>query len=551
MDQQIRSIDGSLWKKMLLGAACGLEADEQKLNAMNVFPVADGDTGTNMRMTLEGGLARLEGEEQSIGRCMDGFARGVMLSARGNSGVILSQIFAGIRDGLTGHDTVTVEQLAAAFERGVETAYAAVQNPTEGTILTVYRQSVRYARARVDDHSDLEAFLQLLVQEGQNALEETTRQLPALEQAGVVDSGGAGWVSIVTGMATALGDGRSVPTLSRGQASRQIDLDQFTRDSILEFGYCTEVILRLTTAKVDPDDPTLLDVIKVQLVQMGGESLVAYRQGDLIKIHVHTFTPGQVMAMLHQYGEFLTVKVENMSLDHTGYRETQQQAPAEPPKEYAVVAVVAGVGAQAAFRARGADAIVEGGQTNNPSITELLEAFDSCHAEHILVLPNNKNVILAAQQAAKLYEKARVHVIETESVAQGYSTLSVITPGLPSVDALVDSARRAAQSVLAGEVTQAVREAFLPDGESLLGRYLGLSQGQFLALEDTPDQALTVMLHAMKAEDYEIITLFAGEAVSPDRLQAVEAALTEAYPDALVEIVPGGQPVYDYIVGLE
>jgi len=541
-----QTIDAGLFAKMLLGGAQLLAAHKDELNALNVFPVADGDTGTNMLCTIEGGLAQAANENgEDLGAFFKRFSRGVLLSARGNSGVILSQIFAGINEILASHERVDAITLADAYRQGIERSYAAVQNPTEGTILTVFRESTEYAAREMAEGSSLEDFFRLHIEEARRSLQNTKLLLPALADADVVDSGAAGYLYIAEGMYLAL-DGKEISyELTNSPAQSAVaDIDRFTRDSVLEYGYCTEFLLRLTTSKVDSDRFEIARVVSL-LTELGGESIVAYKQDDIVKVHVHTFSPGDVLAKMQSFGEFLTVKIENMNLGHT--EETKEQ----PKKDFAVVAVAQGDGIAALFCQMGADEIVSGGQSANPSIEDLLAAFEKCHAKNIIVLPNNKNVILAAKQAAELYADATVHVISTKSIAQGYSALSVITPAFKDIDALVASAQRAAEDVIDGEITRAVRDAAVDGKEIRIGDYIAISGGNIVAVSKTPEDALLSMLENAKIDLCEIITLFVGEGVSKEQRVALTEQLNERYDDFEIIVYEGGQDVYDYLVAVE
>ena len=540
------TIDGSCYHRMLLGGAQKLAEHKEELNALNVFPVADGDTGTNMLRTMEGGLTQVDPDEKvPVGDISNSFARGILLGARGNSGVILSQLFAGINQELSGLQSVTAQDLARAYQQGIKKSYAAVQNPTEGTILTVFRESTQYAAEHIDENSTVSDFFRLHIEQARRSLEATKELLSVLAEADVVDSGGAGYVYIAEGMYEAL-CGKKVEFNVTAQKEQPLDIDLFTRDSVLEFGYCTEFLIRLTNAKVNPDAVEIQSVL-ADLEALQGESIVAYKQDDIVKVHVHTFHPGQVMERLHRYGEFLTVKVENMSLGHS---QSEKPAPA-PTKPFCLVAVAAGDGICALFTQMGVDQIVSGGQTANPSIEEFVEAFRRCPSEHIIVLPNNKNILLAAQQAAKLYTDAKVHVVETKNLMQGYSALSVITPGLQDIDALLASANRAAQGVIGGEITAAVRDASI-DGVSIRqGQYMGICDGSIRVASDTAEAAVTELLDTVDMDLCEIITLFVGHSVSDERRVALTEELEDRYPDCEIVVYEGGQDVYDYYLAVE
>lgn len=546
------AVDGRTYARMLLNGAALLEEHAEEINAMNVFPVSDGDTGTNMARTMEGGLAEAgrEGVPESISEASARFTRGALLSARGNSGVILSQIFAGINEKLANCEKATAAELAEAYRNGVSKAYAAVQNPTEGTILTVFRESTETAASKAANGATVEEFLESHIAEGRASLARTKDLLPVLAEAGVVDSGAAGYLYIAEGMFEALCGKETDFVLPGSQEKRQaaVDIDLFTRDSVLEFGYCTEFMLRLTTAKTDPDSFEVGTVTE-QLTALGGESIVAYKTGDIIKIHVHTFTPGKILECAQKYGEFLTVKIENMSLGHS-----ERIKPAKKPdngKKYAVVAVASGEGMAALFREMGADAIVSGGQTSNPSTQDFVRAFGQCAAEDIIVLPNHKNIILAAEQAAKIYEGARVHVVESRSFMQGFGALSVLTPGITDIEALITSARNAAASVEGYQVTRAVRDAEINGAKVKNGEYIAIGDGGIAASAQTANEAVLAMLENADTDMCEIITLFAGADTSAEQRAELTARINELYPDLETVVYESGQEIYDYYVALE
>lgn len=542
-----KRMDGNDYMHMLHGGVAMLAAHTEELNALNVFPVSDGDTGTNMLKTMEGGLAELGKDTiQSIGTVSKLFARGALLGARGNSGVILSQIFAGIQQGLEDCECVNALQFAKAYQNGIAKSYAAVQNPTEGTILTVFRESTEYAAANITEDATIEDFFRLHIEEASRSLAATKEILPVLAEADVVDSGAAGYLCIAEGMYKALsGEELSYAPLE-SKEKKGVNIDLFTRDSVPEYGYCTEFLLRLTNAKVDPDTFDIKRVLSV-LEALGGESIVAYQQEDIVKVHVHTFHPGEVLAGVHAFGEFLTVKVENMTLEHSQTHQPNVQN----EKPFSVVAVATGEGMSALFSQMGADYIISGGQTANPSIEEFVEAFRHCHTDHIIVLPNNKNIILAAQQAAALYQGATVHIVESKNMMQGYSALSVVTPGITDMEALVSSAQRAAQSVTDGEITKAVRDANLDGQKIKRGDYIAISEGKILAVGASAEEAVFQMLNNIDTDLCEIITLFVGKDVSAEKRTWITEQLQERYDQCEVVVYEGGQEIYDYFLAIE
>ncbi len=542
-------LDGKKLKDMLIGGAENIRSNVAEINDLNVFPVPDGDTGTNMTKTFEGGISEISAlDTDSIGGVMDKFAHGILLGARGNSGVILSQIFAGITEALKKYDTVTAKDLADAYKSGIEKSYKSVMNPTEGTILTVFRESTEFASKNINENSTIDDFFKLHIEEAKRSLARTKEILPVLAEADVVDSGAAGYLCIAMGMYLALtGEIKSAVYRfdSADSAAPRLDINRFTRDSVLEFGYCTEFLLRLMSAKVDPDAFDEKIIIKA-LEDMGGESIVAFKTEDIVKVHVHTFNPGAVLAKCQEYGEFLTVKIENMSVGHT---EEQKKKTA---KKFSVLAVATGDGICSLLRDMGADGIISGGQTANPSAEEFIEAFERCEGEYIVVLPNNKNVFLAAKQAAELWDSDRVRIVPTTTLMQGYSALSVITPGITDIDVLVAGAERAAKSVISSEVTCAVRDVTIDGFSVKKGDYIAITDGKITSASATAEEAVMDMLSAVEdMDDYEIITLFTGVGVDSDRRAALTERLEEEYPDHEITVYVGGQEVYDYLIAVE
>ncbi len=545
-----KTINGKSFAQMLVGGASMLTLHAAEVNELNVFPVPDGDTGTNMAKTVEGGLIEVNGQDtESIGQISSRFARGALLGARGNSGVILSQIFAGIAEGLSSCDVADAKTLATAFENGIKKSYAAVQNPTEGTILTVFRESTEYAASKISEGSSVEQFFELHIERARRSLEGTKEILPVLAEADVVDSGGAGYLYIIIGMydvlrGKAVGDSYKPP---REDGIVNVDISAFTRDSVLEFGYCTEFLLRLMSAKTDPDSFDIKSVTNV-LNELGGESVVAYKTDDVIKVHVHTMRPGDILTRMQSFGEFLTVKIENMSLTHTG---EQKSAKKEKKKKFSTLAVTSGDGVAALFTDMGADGIISGGQTNNPSAQEFLDAFENCNAENIIVLPNNKNVFLAAKQASELYSGAAVHIVGTKNLMQGYAALSVINPGISDIDAIVKSAERAAASVVGAEITRAVRDATVCGKFVKAGEYIAITDGKIGAVAKTANDAVLDMLASLDMDEYEIITLFVGRDVGDGMRAELSEKIEAEYPDCTLEVHIGGQEIYDYMVAVE
>ena len=542
-------LDGKTLKDMLIGGAQYIRSNSSEINDLNVFPVPDGDTGTNMTKTLEGGISHIINEDfSSVSALMEKFAEGLLLGARGNSGVILSQIFAGIKDVLAKHDTVNAIALSEAYQGGVSKSYRSVTNPTEGTILTVFRESTEYAAKNMTDGSSIEEFLRLHIEEAHRSLKRTKEILPVLAEADVVDSGAAGYLCIAEGMYSVLTgeyDAQSYKFNSR-DAVQSLDFSRFTRSSEMTYGYCTEFLVRLTDKKTDPDSFSV-DVLVERLTEMGGESIVAYKEGDIVKIHVHTMTPERALYIAHEYGEFLTVKIENMALGHSDTERVKKKE----RKKLGVVAVASGDGICALFEDMGADAIVSGGQTDNPSTEEFIEAFDSVNAEAIIVLPNNKNVMLAANQAAEIYEKSKIYIVPTKTLMEGYSALSIITPGVENVEDMVQSAARVARDMIGSEITRAVRDVTINGKEIKTGDYISITEGEISSVERTPDDALMSMLASIDMDEYEIITVFVGADVDDEARVAMTEKLEAEYPAHEVVVHIGNQQLYDSFVAIE
>ena len=543
-----KTIDGNGYARMLRGGAAVLSEHIEELNALNVFPVQDGDTGTNMSRTIEGGLAQASDQTDDLGAFSKSFSRGVLLSARGNSGVILSQIFAGINESLEEKDSVNASALAEAYKNGITRSYAAVQNPTEGTILTVFRESTEYAAEHLAKDAPIEEFYRLLLDEARRSLAATTQLLPVLAEADVVDSGAAGYLYIAQGMYDALtGEiAPDVPLKPAKEKAQDVNIDLFTRDSKLTFGYCTEFLLRLTTDKVDPDSFEIGTVLSV-LERLKGQSVVAYKAGDIIKVHVHTFTPGLILDSMQRYGEFLTVKIENMQLGHSEEEPVRKK----PTKPYSVVAVANGAGMCELFKSLGADEVISGGQSFNPSTQDFLGAFDRCEGKTILVLPNNKNIFLAAKQAAEMYERADVRIVETENLMQGYGALNLITPGISDMDALTDNLRRGAKTVQCCEVTRAVRDALVDGHDIKTGQYLAILDGRIACVADTPEDAALGMAQNADLDLSEIMTVFTGRDASEENSRTLCDRLSESCPDLEIKRLSGGQDIYDYLIAIE
>ena len=546
------TIDGQTLKRMLYCGREKMAAREEEINALNVFPVPDGDTGSNMLKTLEmGWQAIATSESNSAAEIMMAFANGAVYSARGNSGVILSQIFRGIAKGLQGKAEVTAADLSVACAEGVKASYSAVVKPVEGTILTVFRMA-----AGVPATQSVEEWLTEHIRVASDALRQTPDMLPALKDANVVDSGGAGYLYFAEGMLEGLtGEEIAFADVDAPQAEsmqKQADFSAFTRDSVLDFGYCTEFFLRLQSAKVDVEN--FDDAPLKSFLEGVGDSLVYVRMDDLVKVHVHTKTPGQVFNECQKYGEFLSVKVENMSLQH---EETMQQSPKKqmPKKHLATVAVAMSDGMKTLFEERGADAVILGGAKDNPSTGAFLESFRSLNADCIVVLPNNSNIRLAAESAAQEYAQempnVQVLVLPTKSMQEGYSALLMALDS-EDVESVVQSMQDAMEGVDALSLTFSVRDAIVNGVDVKKGEYIGfVNKDLRVSNPDRLDALKSLILAVDDLDDKEIITVMYGADVSDDEKAEVADLFATLCPDAEVEEYDCGQELYYYLIGLE
>ncbi len=541
-------IDGATFKNMVLCASAALEAQKQPINDLNVFPVPDGDTGTNMSLTLGASVPELRKREfTAVDAAADCVASALLRGARGNSGVILSLLFRGIAKGLKGKQTATAEEFSKAMATGVELAYKAVMKPAEGTILTVSRIASAAAVEFAENGSDFELMLVCACETGKDALAETINQNPVLKRAGVVDAGGKGYLVILEAMLAYL-QGRAAVSddfeISEGAASSAFEA--FDTEEIT-FGYCTEFIV----SRANDKDPAKLRAFLENL----GDSIVVVDDDEIIKTHVHTNEPGKVLTEALTYGALLTVKIENMREQHSNLTEagaaaadsTPEVAPAE--KKYGVVVVCAGSGMEDLFKSLGADNIVTGGQTMNPSTEDILKAVNHTPAEVVFVFPNNKNIIMAAEQCAPLTEK-KVVVIPTRAVPQGITALLNMDPDAEE-DELFEIFNESAKSVHTALVTYAARDSDIDGRDIHAGEYLALLDGALLDSYKDTESMLQSVAASFAQFDPELISVYYGEDVTEDDANAAAEVLEKAWPDAEVTVVNGGQPVYYYMISAE
>ncbi|NJE74650.1 DAK2 domain-containing protein [Pseudoflavonifractor sp. SW1122] len=543
-------IDGALFQRMVVHAAASINAQKQSINELNVFPVPDGDTGTNMSLTI--GTAAAEAKKKpatTVAQAAATNASALLRGARGNSGVILSLLFRGVSKALKDHDTADGVALAAALHEGVSAAYKAVMKPAEGTILTVSRLAAKAAAEAAQEQNSAEHVLEAAIAHGQEALAETINQNPVLKKAGVVDAGGKGFLIILQGM---LDEMRGIPAPQGGEddapkAKDKADFATFETGDIT-FGYCTEFICSRDNTK----DPQLLR----SFLNGMGDSLVLVDDDEIIKVHVHTNHPGRVLEEALTYGALLTVKIENMREQHTEILEEAKEAQEEEPgivpaeKKYGVVAVCAGGGLASVFRDLGVDGIISGGQTMNPSTEDILREIARTPAETVFVLPNNKNIIMAAQQCVGLIEGREVVVIPTRTVPQGISTLLVMDPEGPVQDN-VDAMTEAMSHVHTSEVTYAARNSDFDGFAIQEGDYMALSDGQLFGTAKSMEELLENLAQAETQQTAEFINIFYGEDVDEESAGKALALFQRLCPNAEITLLSGGQPVYYYMISAE
>ena len=551
----MKTLDGILFARMVGSGAANLKAHAKEINDLNVFPIPDGDTGDNMLMTMMGGVRHDNAASEALDEMSCRISSGMLLSARGNSGVILSQFFEGIKNGFSGLRSADTREIGEAFRQGVKQAYGAVMTPAEGTILTVVREATEYACSQNTDAP--EAFLNAFIDEAKRSLARTPELLPVLKKAGVVDSGAAGLIYIVDGMMKAV-QGEDVGDLSEvTETAGELDLDAFNEDSVLEFGYCTELLVRLQNAKTDI---STFDV-KVISDYLGtvGDSIVTVRNGSIVKLHIHTRQPQKVLDFCQQYGEFLKVKIENMSLQHNSTVTAnvgQGLAPAAthrdtPRKRFGIVAVACGEGLKETFRKRGADVIVDGGQSMNPSAEDFIEAFDEVNADVIFVFPNNGNIILTAQQAAHMYEKSDVRVIESTTVGAGYASLAMLDTSSGDTDAIAEELQMAMEGVVTAEISHCVRDAIIDGREIRTGDYIGFVGKELLTANESRFVTVCESIEALNFSKYDFCILICGKDATDAETEQIEAYIKARYQNKELYVINGGQDVYDYIMIIE
>ncbi len=552
-------MDGHMLKELVVNGSIKLRKNMDRINQLNVFPVPDGDTGSNMSATISAGVKALSTvNEPSIGKIAKTLARGMLMGARGNSGVILSQLFSGLASGLKDRDTVDPEEFSQALRKGVEQAYASVINPVEGTILTVAREGADRALSvahHVDDFSQLFDFY---LEELNASLKRTPDLLPVLKEVGVVDSGGAGYIEVVMGMADAIKGVIYEDAQSAAQESTfkpEIDLNKIHGGK--DYGYCTEFIMQIE--KMDEfNQKEFIDMISAL-----GDSLVVVQDENILKVHIHTKTPGDALNLAQHFGFFINLKIENMSIQHTEvmfhqpaeenlYGECGHDHHGEAPKikkKYALVAVVNGDGLKDTFIEMGCDYIIPGGQTMNPSIEDFVNACNQINAEYILIIPNNKNVMLSAQTAATMIEGKEVRVLNARTIAQGYASLTMFD-ATQDIEANIRDMEGHINNVKTGEVTYAIRPTLNKGNKIEKDDYMGLYDDDIKVSSPSRLETAKGLLREMLDERSEIITLMVGNNVPETEVEEIKEMIESDY-GVEMEVIHGGQEIYSYIISVE
>ena len=548
-------INAKMLAKMFLAGAKNLEVKKEWINELNVFPVPDGDTGTNMTLTIMSAAKEVVNlQDEDMMTICKAISSGSLRGARGNSGVILSQLFRGFTKTIREYEEIDIPTLAAATEKAVESAYKAVMKPKEGTILTVAKGMADKARELAEEGcDDMELYFRQIIEYGDEVLAKTPDMLPVLKQAGVVDSGGQGLMQVMKGAFDAF-LGKEVDfTLEASKESPAKEGPASSVDQEIKYGYCTEFIILLNKTfniKNEIDFKEYLESI--------GDSIVVVADGDVVKVHVHTNDPGLAIQRALKYGALSNMKIDNMRLEHQEKvmkeqhmkEQEQKKEPEMPHKEVGFIAVSVGEGMSEIFKGLGADYIIEGGQTMNPSTEDMLNAIDKVNADTIFILPNNKNIILAANQAKTMVEDKKIIVIPTKTVPQG---ITAIINYVPDMDPEDNAATMECEikNVLTGQVTYAVRDTMIDDKEIKQGDYMGIGDSGILSVGRDMEEVTFNMIKAMMHDDLELISIYYGSDVSEEAAEAIKAKVEETYPDCDVELQMGGQPIYYYVISME
>ena len=555
----VKTIDTEMLRKMFLAGAANLEAKKEFINELNVFPVPDGDTGTNMTLTIMSAAKEVQAlgnpDMVSIAKAI---SSGSLRGARGNSGVILSQLLRGFTKEIKEHNEIDVNILAKACERATATAYKAVMKPKEGTILTVAKGISQKAAELAETTDDLEAFLPEVISHAEQVLKETPELLPVLKEAGVVDSGGQGLLEVIRGAYDAfLGKEIDYAAIEASSGTKMVKPGQ-QAEADIKFGYCTEFIIMTDKPFTDKNETEF----KAYLESIG-DSMVCVADDDIVKVHVHTNDPGLAIQKALTYGQLSRMKIDNMREEHQeklirdAEKVAAQQTQAakvkkkkEPRKPVGFIAVSIGDGMNEIFRELGVDYIIEGGQTMNPSTDDMLTAIDEVNADHIFILPNNKNIILAANQARSLTKDKDIIVIPTKTVPQGITAVISYMPEA-DVDANLEAMEEAVKNVKTGQVTYAVRDTKIDDKVIHEGDIMGIGDQGILSVGQSVEDTVKDMLAQLVDDDSELISLYYGQDVHEEDAEKFAQTVEELYPDIDVDVHMGGQPIYYYVLSVE
>lgn len=547
----MKTINGIQFAEMVQMGAHHLAQNAAYVDALNVFPVPDGDTGTNMNLSMTSGASETAKQKsEHLGKTAGALAKGLLMGARGNSGVILSQLFRGFGKSVEGYSELTAEQFANGLQYGVDTAYKAVMKPVEGTILTVAKDAAKKAVEAAKEVDAIDELMQITLDEAKASLKRTPDLLPVLKEVGVVDSGGQGLVYVYEGFLASL-TGQELPAKTSSasmddmvSAEHHMAIQGFMDTSEIEFGFCTEFMVRLDEQKQSFDEETFRNDLSVY-----GDSLLVIADDEVAKIHIHSEQPGEVLNYGQKYGDLIKIKIENMREQHTDIVGEQPKAQKTAKIPYAVVTVAMGEGVSELLKSLGASAVIEGGQTMNPSTEDIVKAIEAVGAERVLILPNNKNIIMAAEQAAELLD-IEAAVVPTKTVPQGMAAVLAFNPEA-SVETNQQNMTQAFAHVKTGQITFAVRDTSIDGVEIAKDDFMAISEGKIILSTTDLDQASKDLMSSMIDEDSELITILYGEDTTEDHATELGDWVEAQYPDVEVEIYNGKQPLYPYIISVE
>ncbi|BAK17465.1 predicted kinase [Solibacillus silvestris StLB046] len=548
----MKSLDGIKFAEMVQMGAHHLYQNAAYVDSLNVFPVPDGDTGTNMNLSMTSGADETEANVSAhIGKTAQALSKGLLMGARGNSGVILSQLFRGFGKAIEKEAEIDAKDLANAFQAGVDTAYKAVMKPVEGTILTVAREAAAKGVEVAETEEDMIVLMEAFIEEAKQSLNRTPDLLPVLKEVGVVDSGGQGLLFVYEGFLASM-KGEPLPEKNESSLDDLISAEHhrvqdFMDTSDIEFGYCTEIMVRFEEDKAPFDE----DEFRQELNPMG-DSLLVISDDEIAKVHIHSETPGAVLAAGQKYGSLIKIKVDNMREQHSAIVNDAPQAPAKQQKTkvpYAIVTIAMGEGVSNLLRSIGASYVIEGGQTMNPSTEDIVKAVKEIGAERVLILPNNKNIIMAAEQAAELLE-IEAAVVPTKTIPQGMAAILAYNPA-ESVETNKANMTQGFAHVKTGQVTFAVRDTSIDGVEIRKDDYMALAEGKIILSTPEMMDAAKKVLEGLMDEDSEIITIIYGEDATAEQAEELQNFIEENYPDAEVEIVEGKQSLYPFILSVE